>query len=146
MQPMDGVRTRQQITDELRTRLKYVDPTTEPGRYFSDPFINGLAYDKFEPPIENSKQNPTNTETVIPVPNYPRYDPRSTGRIVKLGPKTIINPTLLHFLIHNAGKYGFVHYGPLDPSIWYWRADKTPYQYGPNEVVGWFSNELQYLL
>lgn len=149
IQPVDGFKSRPQIVNELKMRIKSYDPEKNPGLYTSDPYITSLSPDSFEPPLAGnrfSERSAAKNEIVATIPNYPNIDPRITGRIVKIGPKNLINPTLLYFLTHNAGKYGFVHYGPRDPSVWYWRGDKSPYIYTPEKTVTTFTRELEYLL
>lgn len=102
---------------------------------------------KFEPIIGPNKQsNRNSSEVLYSIPNYPSIDPRRTGRIIRIGPRTIINPTILRFMVMNAGNFGFVHYGPYDPTIWYWRGDIDPYYYTPEQVAGYMNSELSYLL
>ena len=145
IQPADGFKSVPQVIGELRAQIKNPDLT----QVKDDSYVINLPPNEFEPPIDGNKQalrDPTGQEVVYTIPNYPNVDPRTTGRIVQIGPKNIINPTLLYFLVHNAGSYGFLHYGPSDPSIWYWRGDLWPFTYTPNQVVTSFSNELAYLL
>jgi len=116
-------------------------------------FIENLPPEEFEPPIgPNITSQRNSAELVYSIPNYPKLDPRRTGRIVRIGPKALINATLLQYLIQNAGRFGFVFYGPIDPSIWYWRGDKLPVvdpfsgrlntYYTPQQTTTMFSMEL----
>lgn len=120
-------------------------------------FISSLPAIEFEPPLgEDYTSLRSTSEVVYSIPNYPDTDPRRSGRIIKIGPKASIHATTLKYLIQNAGKYGFVFYGPKDPSIWYWRGDKLPTQdptsgvvreyFTPYETAATFSNELIKLL
>lgn len=149
IEPVDGYKSRPQIVNQLRAIVKVIDPDADVAKYKSDPYIVGLSADSFEPPLTGNRiaeRSAMNSEIVATIPNYPNIDPRSTGRIIKIGPKNLINPTLLQFLTYNAGKYGFIHYGPRDPSVWYWRGDKPPYVYSPEKTVTTFTRELEYLL
>jgi len=92
-----------------------------------------------------TRSNRDSNEMVACIPNHVKYDPRITGRVVKFGPKNTITPAVLYYLVHNAGKYGFLHYGPKDPAVWYWRADIQA-TYTADEVVNTFTGELKYLL
>lgn len=145
-----------------KNQTKMLDIATQESQsVFNDikSFINTLPANEFEPPIgpnPPSIRDNSGLELVYSIPNYTYLDPRRTGRIVRIGPRTLINPTLLKYLVDNAGKYGFIHYGPLDPAVWYWRGDKLPildptsgesrYYYTKEEVVNSFTGELSYLL
>jgi len=145
IEPAEGYRTKQEVIAELRSLVKYPDRILIDG----DDYVLGLQPTDFDPPIAKNTialRDVSGQEIVGSIPNYPNVDPRVTGRIIKFGPRNLINPTLLYFLVHNAGKYGFLHYGPKDPSIWYWRGDKAPHTYTALEVVTTFTNELSYLL
>lgn len=139
--------------------------TTQSGSVYEniEAFIDSLPSNEFEPPLGPNIQSIRSTisaytpyELVYSIPNYTHVDPRRTGRIVRIGPRNVINPTLLKYLVDNAGKYGFMHYGPQDPAVWYWRADKLPITdpitgelreyYTSYEVVNSFTGELSYLL
>lgn len=145
LEPVDGYRTEEEILNELKARVK----NTETAKLDNDDWVKNLPPEQFEPPLTNNQialRDIHGQEIVASIPNYPSIDPRTTGRIIQFGPKNLINPTLLHFLIYNAGNYGFIHYGPKDPSIWYWRGDKSPYTYTAQQVVSTFTSELSYLL
>tara|TARA_R110000868_G_scaffold92791_9_gene257399 strand:+ start:5311 stop:5856 length:546 start_codon:yes stop_codon:yes gene_type:complete len=145
IEPVDGYRTEKEILNELKARVK----DRESSKLENNDWIKNLPPDRFEPPLTGNQialRDVHGQEIVATIPNYPNIDPRTTGRIIQFGPKNLINPTLLHFLVHNAGNYGFVHYGPRDPSIWYWRGDKEPYTYNAQETVSLFTSELSYLL
>lgn len=121
-------------------------------------YINTLPPTEFEPPIGPNlpaKRDISGNELVYSIPNYPQLDPRRTGRVIKIGPKAATSATLLRYLVQNAGKYGFIHYGPFDPLVWYWRGDKFPITdadgtqrnyYTSQECVNTFTGELSYLL
>ncbi len=120
-------------------------------------FITNLPAIEFEPPLgADYPSMRSSSEVVYSIPNYPQVDPRRSGRIVKIGPKSVMHATTLKYLLLNAGKYGFVFYGPKDPSIWYWRGDKLPLQdpanglvrdfFTPYETAATFSQELIQLL
>lgn len=120
-------------------------------------FISSLPSNEFEPPLGPDFTSVRNiNEIVYSIPNYPQVDPRRSGRIVRIGPKSQLNPTTIRHLVLNAGKYGFIFYGPLDPSIWYWRGDKLPFldpitgqvrdYFTPFETAATFSLELVDLL
>lgn len=142
IEPVDGFKSKPEILYELALRVKYLDTTR-----LSESYITNLDPLEFEPPLTGNKfAKRDNTEQIYTIPNKPNVDPRLTGRIVQIGPKNIINPTTLYYMVYNAGNYGFVHYGPTDPSVWYWRGDKEPKIYTPLEVVSTFSDELRYLL
>jgi len=145
IEPYDGYKSDAQISEELRRRIKNPDKL----RLNDDSYVNSLADNEFEPPLNGSVTSLRSSgggELVAPIPNRLGVDPRTTGRIVQIGPKNIINPTVLYYMVHNAGKFGFIHYGPRDPSIWYWRGDKDPKKYTAQQVVSTFTNELSYLL
>lgn len=145
IEPLEGFKPKQVVTRELARRIKYPDLA----KIYDETAIESIDPLAFEPPLVGNKQSlrdPSNQELVYTIPNYPSRDPRVTGRIVQIGPKSVIHPTTLYYLVHNAGDYGFVHYGPTDPSIWYWRGDKQPGRYTPQQVVSTFTNELSYLL
>lgn len=110
-------------------------------------FLENSAPDKFEPVIgPNKVSNRSSSEILYSIPNYPQYDPRRSGRIIRIGPKTIINPTTIRFMVKNAGNFGFVHYGPYDPTVWYWRGDISPFTYTEQQVVSYMNTELVYYL
>lgn len=120
-------------------------------------FVLNLPSIEFEPPLGQDYTSLRNTnETVYSIPNYPNIDPRRSGRIVQIGPKSSIHATTLKYLLLNAGKYGFVFYGPKDPTVWYWRGDRLPMQdpisglirdfFTPYETAATFSPELINLL
>lgn len=148
IEPMDGFKTKEQVIQELRGRIKNPDKL----KVNEDEYVEILAATSplsFEPPLignTTALRDLNGQEEVFTIPNKIPGDPRLSGRIVQIGPKNLINPTLLYFLVQNAGSYGFLHYGPKDPSIWYWRGDKTPHTYTPQETVSTFTNELSYLL
>ena len=145
LEPLDGFKPQVVIKKELLNRLKYPDQ----GKVYSDAEIDAMDPLEFEPPLvgnKAAKRDTTGNEQVYTIPNKLNLDPRITGRILKIGPKNIINPTTLYYLVHNAGTYGFLHYGPIDPTIWYWRGDKEPKVYTAQQVVSTFSDELSYLL
>ena len=143
IKPEDGFKPPTAIRTELRLRIKRLDVKS---RILTNEEFDSLSPTVFEPPITgNVTANRNTNELVYTIPNYVGLDPRSSGRIVKIGPKKDIRPTTLHYLIYNAGKYGFVHYGPKDPTIWYWRGDINP-TYTPDEVVNMFTGELKYLM
>lgn len=118
-------------------------------------YLEDLAPEEYQPPIEVGKFSLRDSnELIYSIPNYPKLDPRRTGRIVRIGPKSIINGTLLKYLLVNAGRFGFVFYGPTDPSVWYWRGDKLPIvdvdgkvrnYFTPYETSNTFSPELNKL-
>ncbi len=109
--------------------------------------IENSGPEKFEPVIgPNRQSNRADNEILYSIPNYPLLDPRRSGRVIRIGPKTIINPTILKFMTDCAGRFGFLHYGPFDPTIWYWRGDKSPYIYTPQQTVNYLNSELSYLL
>lgn len=148
IEPIDCYKSKKQVIAELRNRIKNRNEERLSGDYDGS-YVESLHPTSFEPPLVGNQpalRDPNGNELVYTIPNKPIVDPRLTGRIVKIGPRNIINPTLLQYLVNNAGLYGFVHYGPRDPSIWYWRGDLTPYTYTPQQTVGLFSNELEYLL
>ncbi len=147
IEPVDGYKSENRIRRELRARLKNKTKPNITDQEL-DMMINQSPND-FEPPIGGdiiAKRNISGQELVYTIPNRIPVDPRLTGRVVQIGPKNIINPTLLYYLIYNAGFYGFVHYGPKDPSVWYWRGDKEPFTYTAEQVVQTFTGELEYLL
>lgn len=144
---VDGFKTEEEVVDELRARL-IVKNKAQAGRA-NEVRVLVNNPENFDPPLqENVKalRDPTGQELVYSIPNLTSVDPRRSGRIIQIGPKTNINPTVLFFLVQNAGNYGFLHYGPKDPSIWYWRGDKDSGKYTPQQVVYSFSGELSYLL
>ena len=146
IQPLDGYKTKYEILLEIANRIKYPDRSKLNGSDLIN-YVQNLSPLDFEPPLTgNQFAGRDSTEILYTIPNKPDLDPRVTGRIVQIGPKNIINPTTLYYLVHNAGNYGFLHYGPKDPSIWYWRGDKDPKIYTAQQVVSTFSNELSYLL
>lgn len=119
--------------------------------------IQNVPSIEFEPPLgQDFTSMRSVNEIVYTIPNYPNLDPRRSGRIVRIGPKASIHATTLKYLLLNAGKYGFVFYGPKDPSVWYWRGDKLPLQdpvdgsirdfFTPYETAATFSPELVRLL
>jgi hypothetical protein len=145
IEPVEGYKSDTQVIEELKKRIKYPDKLPS----MDSAIINSLADDDFEPPLNGSviaMRSVTGNELVAPIPNRLGLDPRPTGRLIQFGPKNLINPTLLYYLVHNAGRYGFLHYGPKDPSVWYWRGDKDGGIYTPQQVVSTFTNELAYLL
>lgn len=145
IEPVDGFKPKQVIARELARRLKYRDLA----KINNETTIESYSPLDFEPPLVGNKpsmRDVSNQEQVWTIPNMPSRDPRVTGRIIQIGPKNIINPTTLYYLVHNAGDYGFLHYGPIDPSIWYWRGDKDSGRYTAQQVVSTFTNELAYLL
>ena len=150
IQPIDGYKSVYSIVRELTARIKYKDR----GKIYQNfdalvSELNSLPNTSFEPPLGGdmvARRDVTGQELVNTIPGRLPGDPRLSGRIVQIGPKNIITPTLLYYLVHNAGQYGFVHYGPKDPTVWYWRGDIEPYSYNADEVVNTFSGELQYLL
>ncbi len=148
IEPMDGFQTKEQIIQQLRARIKNPDRL----KVDDDEYVEILARTSplsFEPPLTGNTtalRDSSSQEVVFTIPNAVPGDPRVSGRIVQIGPKNLINPTLLYYLVQNAGSFGFIHYGPKDPSIWYWRGDKAPFVYTPTETVTTFTNELTYLL
>lgn len=145
LKPVDGYKPQTAVRTELRKRLKRL---AYKSKIMTTEDFDLIPSNEFEPPLNvvsiRSNRNPE--DMVYATPNLAQYDPRVTGRILKFGPKAIINPAVLHFLVHNAGKYGFLHYGPTDPTVWYWRGDLDPFVYKPEEVVYTFSGELSFLL
>lgn len=145
IEPIECFKTGPQIARDLIKRIKKRDLS----KRYDEAILESMDPLEFEPPLVGAKialRDVSGQELVQPIPNKPSLDPRRSGRLVQIGPKNIINPTTLYYLVHNAGKYGFVHYGPLDPSIWYWRGDLNPGLYTPQEVVSMFTGELSYLL
>jgi len=152
------------INNYATDKIKTVDLALQVSQSSADLYRNVLTYintlppTEFEPPIGPNlpaKRDISGNELVYSIPNYPQFDPRRSGRIVKIGPKSATNATLLKYLVQNAGKYGFLHYGPLDPLVWYWRGDKFPVldadgtqrnYYTSQECVNTFTGELSYLL
>lgn len=145
LKPVDGYKPATAIRTELRKKIKR--PSIR-GKIMTTEEFDTLGADEFEPPLDvltiRSNRNPE--DIVYTIPNNANRDPRISGRIIKIGPKAQINPAVLHYLVYNAGNYGFIHYGPVDPTVWYWRGDLDPYVYSPEEVVYTFSGELSYLL
>lgn len=149
---VDGYKNTSQVLDELRSRIKDKQLT----KSLRASGVSRLALSdplKFEPPFGESYKSlrdPSGGELVYSIPNKPNVDPRLTGRIVVFGPKIDINPTVLYYLVHNAGEYGFLHYGPKDPCVWYWRGDIVSegslLKYTASQVVNTFTGELSYLL
>lgn len=145
IEPMDGYKSEAEVIQEIRARIKNADQV----KSLDDVFVDALDDAEFEPPLKADTvalRSVTGNEMVVTIPHKSNMDPRTTGRIVQIGPKSIVNPTLLYFLVHNAGRFGFVHYGPQDPTIWYWRGDKDAGVYTAEQVVSTFTDELAYLL
>lgn len=152
---VESIKTEKEIVLELATMYKYkkelpieITADTSDNEYELLKYhIERSEPKKFEPVIGPSKlANRAPYDTLYSIPNLPQYDPRRSGRIIKVGPKALISPTVLKFMVMNAGLYGFLHYGPYDPTIWYYRGDIEPYSYKPEEVVSYLNSELSYLL
>lgn len=152
---VESIKSEYEITLELVERYKYkrdlkiqsIESESDERYLATKLIIESSDITAFEPPIERPVYaNAPPYDPLYPIPNYPQYDPRRTGRIVRIGPSAIVNPTILSFMVQNAGRYGFIHYGPLDPTIWYWRGDKSPFKYTPAQSVSYYSSELSYLL
>lgn len=152
---VESVKTEYEITLELFERYKYkkdlrvqrIESESDERYQIVKTAIQNGDPTLFEPPIESAVYaNVAPFNPIYPIPNYPMYDPRRSGRIIKIGPTVAINPTVLSFLVQNAGVYGFIHYGPEDPTIWYWRGDLEPYTYTPAQTVTLYSTELSFLL
>lgn len=143
------------VTDKTKLRDLVELPNSSAVQIYSNlvSFIEMMPVIEFQPPLgPNMPAMRDSNELVYSIPNYPKLDPRRTGRIVRIGPKAVVNPTLIQYLVNNAGRFGFVFYGPLDPTVWYWRGDKLPVQdsstgvlrnyFTPLETVTTFSSEL----
>ncbi len=155
---VECIKTEYEIINELISIYKYknrlpvqtLESDSDVGYEAVKNFIINSDASDFEPPLiregGSKLANRAPYEPLYTIPNYPSVDPRRTGRVLRIGPRAQINPTILNFLVHNAGDYGFLHYGPYDPTIWYYRGDIAPYVYKPKEVVSYLNSELSFLL
>lgn len=145
IKPIDGFKPDTAVRTELRKKIK---DTQVKGVIMTTEMFDTLSDTTFEPPLNIGARYAIrdSNEIVYPINNHVGKDPRTSGRIIKIGPKDVINPNVLKYMVYNAGQYGFIHYGPKDPSVWYWRGDLAPYTYTADQVVNTFTGELKYLL
>ena len=74
-------------------------------------YLGTLKRGDFDPPLYNEFKSSQEEFNVFPFPNWEGFDPRQTGNLVVIGPKSNIKPDILDWIYNNSILYGFLPYG-----------------------------------
>ena len=124
----EGYRSRYEVLEELKTRVKDKQPSDARfadllGRQMSgsreylefENYIKDLRPTQFEPPLPQDQISIADPSiNVYYSPNYPNRDPRRTGRyLIPSPPQLIKSVEVRNWLLNNSLLYGFLLYGDV---------------------------------
>lgn len=126
-----GYLSEYEVVDELRKLVKFKTNSTSPEMLtLLDPkksmsniikdvnqyqklktYVDSLDPTEFEPPLKPDFLSAGGINTVC-FPNKTTQDPRRSGKLVKIGPNSLVrSPEIFKWLLNNSFLFGFVLYG-----------------------------------